>query len=174
MKYIGKSVQRIECGSQSKRRGCFCLGYGQARAGIHENAHGTPSACHCETCRYLQSSGSTRSVDSTDFIQMFHTMNLDTIPTINPSFVDLVNKPFADRVRYVGDRVAAVVAETEAIAAKACALIRVDYEDLPVVCDVEERCILMHRSSIQSWIVMFLVITNYTTGILTPVFAERM
>jgi CO/xanthine dehydrogenase Mo-binding subunit len=47
-------------------------------------------------------------------------------------------KPYADRVRYVGDRVAAVVAESDEIAAAALKLITVDYEDLPVVCDVEE------------------------------------
>ncbi len=47
-------------------------------------------------------------------------------------------KPFADRVRYVGDRVAAVVAESEDIACRALDLIAVEYEDLPVVCDVEE------------------------------------
>ncbi|HMD90178.1 MAG TPA: molybdopterin cofactor-binding domain-containing protein [Anaerolineaceae bacterium] len=47
-------------------------------------------------------------------------------------------KPYADRVRYVGDRVAAVVAESEEIAKKALGLIAVDYKDLPVVCDVEE------------------------------------
>jgi CO/xanthine dehydrogenase Mo-binding subunit len=47
-------------------------------------------------------------------------------------------KLYTDRVRYVGDRVAAVIAETEEIAAKAVKLIRVDYEDLPVVCDAEE------------------------------------
>jgi CO/xanthine dehydrogenase Mo-binding subunit len=47
-------------------------------------------------------------------------------------------KPYADRVRYVGDRVAAVVAETEEAAQRALALIAVEYEDLPVVCDVEE------------------------------------
>lgn len=41
----------------------------------------------------------------------------------------------ADRVRFVGDQVAFIVAETEAIAAKARDLIRVDYEDLPVVTD---------------------------------------
>ncbi len=46
-------------------------------------------------------------------------------------------KPFADRVRYVGDRVAAVIAETEAIARQALDLIEVEYEDLPVVTDVE-------------------------------------
>ncbi|MDJ0568168.1 MAG: molybdopterin-dependent oxidoreductase [Pleurocapsa sp. MO_192.B19] len=38
-----------------------------------------------------------------------------------------------NKVRFIGDRVAAVVAETEAIAAKACGLIEVDYEILPHV-----------------------------------------
>lgn len=45
------------------------------------------------------------------------------------------NKPHADRVRFVGDQVAIIVAENEAIAAKARELIRVDYEDLPVITD---------------------------------------
>ncbi len=44
-------------------------------------------------------------------------------------------KPFADRVRFVGDQVAVVVAESEAIAATAARRIEVDYEDLPVVTD---------------------------------------
>jgi CO/xanthine dehydrogenase Mo-binding subunit len=42
-------------------------------------------------------------------------------------------KPFAERVRFVGDQVALVVAETEEIAAKACRLIHLDYEELPVI-----------------------------------------
>ena len=45
------------------------------------------------------------------------------------------SKPYADHVRYVGDQVALVIAETEEIAAKARELIVVDYEDLPVVTD---------------------------------------
>jgi len=57
-------------------------------------------------------------------------------------------KPYADRVRYVGDRVAAVVAETEEIAKHACSLIEVEYEDLPVVTDAEEAAkpdaVLLH------------------------------
>lgn len=44
-------------------------------------------------------------------------------------------KPFADRVRFIGDQVALVVAETEEIAARARDLIQVEYEDLPVVTD---------------------------------------
>jgi CO/xanthine dehydrogenase Mo-binding subunit len=45
------------------------------------------------------------------------------------------SKPYADRVRFVGDQVAVIVAETEEIAAQARDLIVVDYEDLPVVTD---------------------------------------
>ena len=44
-------------------------------------------------------------------------------------------KPYADRVRFVGDQVALVVAESEALAAAAVRRIEVDFEDLPVVTD---------------------------------------
>ncbi len=43
----------------------------------------------------------------------------------------------ADVVRFVGDQVAVVVAETEAQARAACKLIRVEWEDLPVLIDPE-------------------------------------
>jgi CO/xanthine dehydrogenase Mo-binding subunit len=45
------------------------------------------------------------------------------------------SKPGADVVRWVGDQVALVVAETETIAAQARDLIRVDYQGLPVIAD---------------------------------------
>jgi CO/xanthine dehydrogenase Mo-binding subunit len=45
------------------------------------------------------------------------------------------SKLYADRVRFVGDQVAVVVAETEEIAAQARDLIEIDYEDLPVLSD---------------------------------------
>lgn len=47
------------------------------------------------------------------------------------------SKPFAERVRFVGDQVALVVAETEKIAADACKKIQVTYEDLPVIDTVD-------------------------------------
>ncbi|MEW5872117.1 MAG: molybdopterin cofactor-binding domain-containing protein [Chloroflexota bacterium] len=46
------------------------------------------------------------------------------------------SKLHADRVRFSGDQVALVVAETEALAAQGRDLIEVEYEDLPVVSDV--------------------------------------
>jgi len=48
------------------------------------------------------------------------------------------SKPGTDVVRFIGDQVAAVVAHTEAEAAAAVKLIRVEYEDLPVVTDPVE------------------------------------
>ena len=48
------------------------------------------------------------------------------------------NNPLGDRVRYVGDQIALVVAETVEIAAEGCRRILVDYEDLPVLATVEE------------------------------------
>ena len=48
------------------------------------------------------------------------------------------NKKYGDHVRCVSDQVAVVIAETETIADKACALINVEYEDLPVITDIEE------------------------------------
>jgi len=48
------------------------------------------------------------------------------------------DKPGADVVRFVGDQVALVVAETEKAAAAARDLIRVEYEDLPIITDPRE------------------------------------
>lgn len=57
-------------------------------------------------------------------------------------------KPFADRVRFIGDQVALVIAETEAIAAEAMKLIEIEYEDLPIITDplkaMKEDAILLH------------------------------
>ncbi len=46
-----------------------------------------------------------------------------------------------DKVRYVGDAVAVVVAETEEIAAEALLLVDVDYEELPFVVDAGEAAL---------------------------------
>jgi CO/xanthine dehydrogenase Mo-binding subunit len=58
------------------------------------------------------------------------------------------SKPYTDRVRFIGDQVALVVAETEEIAAKGRDLIQVEYEDLPVLTDMEkamqEDALLLH------------------------------
>ncbi len=56
--------------------------------------------------------------------------------------------PYADRVRFVGDQVAVVVADSEEIAAQARDLIEVTYEDLPVLTDpvqaMQPDAVLLH------------------------------
>jgi CO/xanthine dehydrogenase Mo-binding subunit len=47
-------------------------------------------------------------------------------------------KPHADRVRFIGDQVALVIAESEAIAAEAAAKIEIEFEELPIVEDLDE------------------------------------
>jgi CO/xanthine dehydrogenase Mo-binding subunit len=58
------------------------------------------------------------------------------------------NKPFANHVRFVGDQLAVIVAETEQIAEQARSLIDVTYNDLPVITDpleaIKEDAVLLH------------------------------
>jgi CO/xanthine dehydrogenase Mo-binding subunit len=48
------------------------------------------------------------------------------------------NKPYADHVRFIGDQVALVIAETEKIAENARKLIKVDYEPLEAITTIEK------------------------------------
>lgn len=58
------------------------------------------------------------------------------------------NREFADHVRCLGDQVALVIADSEKIAERAIKLIRVEYNDLPVITDpveaMKENAVLMH------------------------------
>jgi CO/xanthine dehydrogenase Mo-binding subunit len=58
------------------------------------------------------------------------------------------SKPYTDHVRFIGDQIALVVAESEEIAASALKRIVVEYEDLPIVSDpikaMEEGADLLH------------------------------
>ncbi len=58
------------------------------------------------------------------------------------------SKPYADRVRFVGDQVAIVIAESEEIAAKGRDLIEVEFDDLIVVTDplesMQKGSLLLH------------------------------
>ena len=55
---------------------------------------------------------------------------------------------YADRVRFIGDQIALIIAESETIADKARGLIKVEYEDLPIIADpykaLEPNAVLIH------------------------------
>jgi aerobic carbon-monoxide dehydrogenase large subunit len=65
---------------------------------------------------------------------------LGLAPTVNPAYPESARRQFIalDKVRYVGQPVVAVVAETRDQAADAAEIVFVDYEPLPVLIDVEE------------------------------------
>lgn len=64
---------------------------------------------------------------------------LGLAPNLSPAFDDAMRRPFValDVVRYVGQPVAAVLAESRAAATDAAELVLVDYDPLPAVVDPE-------------------------------------
>jgi CO/xanthine dehydrogenase Mo-binding subunit len=58
------------------------------------------------------------------------------------------NRLYADRVRFIGDQIALIIAETEEIAIKARSLIEIEFEELEIVSDaavaIKEDSVLVH------------------------------
>ncbi|MEW6673069.1 MAG: xanthine dehydrogenase family protein molybdopterin-binding subunit [Thermodesulfobacteriota bacterium] len=127
--YIGKRVQRVD--ASVKVTGSAVYGvdvelpgmlYGAALRSPYAHA----SIIAIDTSAAIQSTGVRAVVTGKDFPCLFGDMVRD--------------QPFLaiDRVRFVGDPVAAVAAETEAEALEALEKIRVQYEELPAVFDPRE------------------------------------
>jgi CO/xanthine dehydrogenase Mo-binding subunit len=137
MKYIGQSVPRVDALAKVRGEALFASDMvrpGQAYMKMLMARRPHAIVKHIDTSRAEAMDGVLTVLTSRDvYANEFGYYSYD-----QPVLCGPCAKPYADRVRYVGDRVAAVVAETEEIAAEALKLIAVDYEDLPVVCDVEE------------------------------------
>ena len=137
MKYIGQSVPRVDVVAKVKGEAVFASDMvmpGQAYMKMLMSHRPHAIVKRVDTTRAAALPGVILVLTAQDVpCNEFGYYAYDQPVLCGPS-----QKPYTDRVRYVGDRVAAVVAETEAIAAAACKLIEVEYEDLPVVCDVED------------------------------------
>ncbi len=137
MKYIGQSVPRIDAKAKVKGEAVFASDMimpGQAYMKMLMAHRPHAVVRRVDTSKAEALPGVLTVLTARDVpCNEFGYYTYDQPVLCGPS-----EKPYADRVRYVGDRVAAVVAETEAIAAKARDLIEVEYEDLPVVFDVED------------------------------------
>ncbi|HTP02195.1 MAG TPA: xanthine dehydrogenase family protein molybdopterin-binding subunit [Anaerolineales bacterium] len=137
MKYIGQSVPRIDAAAKVRGEAVFASDMvmpGQAHLKIvmSRRPHAIVKRVDASMAEALP--GVLTVLTSRDVpCNEFGYYTYDQPVLCGPS-----EKPYADHVRFMGDRVAAVVAETEAVAVSAARLIRVEYEDLPVVCDVEE------------------------------------
>ena len=137
MNYIGQSVPRVDAAAKVKGEAIFASDIvmpGQAYMKMLMSHRPHAIVKQVDTSKAEALPGVLTVLTSRDVAcNEFGYYSYDQPVLCGPS-----QKAYADRVRFVGDRVAAVVAETEAIAAQACGLIEVEYEDLPVVCDVEE------------------------------------
>jgi CO/xanthine dehydrogenase Mo-binding subunit len=137
MKYIGQSVPRIDASAKVKGEAVFASdmvmpGQAYMKMLMARRPHAIVKSVDTSAAEALPGVLlvlTSRDVPNNEF--GYYTYDQPVL--CGPSA-----KPYADRVRYVGDRVAAVVAETEAIAARASDLIHVEYEDLPAVSDPEE------------------------------------
>ena len=137
MKYIGQSVPRVDAMAKVKGEAVFASDMVMPKQAYMKMlmAHRSHAIVkHVDKSKAEAVPGVLTVLTSQDVpCNEFGYYTYDQPVLCGPS-----EKLYADRVRFVGDRVAAVVAETEAIAATARDLIEVEYEDLPAVYDVEE------------------------------------
>jgi CO/xanthine dehydrogenase Mo-binding subunit len=137
MKYIGQSVPRVDATAKVKGEAVFSSDMvmpGQVYMKMLMAHRPHAIVKKVDTAKAEALPGVLAVLTSRDVpCNEFGYYNYDQPVLCGPGAI-----PYSDRVRFVGDRIAAVVAETEALAAEARDLIEVEYEDLPVVTDVEE------------------------------------
>lgn len=139
--YIGKSVKRVDAYDKATGRAMYTDDLADKKAYIakivHSNiAHGYVT--HVDTSAAEKVPGVVKIVSCFDvpahcFPTAGHPWSTD------PHHQDVSDRNLLSRhVRFYGDDVAAVVAENEVAAAQAARLVKVEYEILPFVTDVQE------------------------------------
>ncbi|MCC4118467.1 xanthine dehydrogenase family protein molybdopterin-binding subunit [Aromatoleum toluclasticum] len=135
MRWIGKSMKRVEDPKLLTGRGKYIADImlpGMAHAALLRSpfAHARIKAIDVSKARALP--GVLAVVTGRELAER-------TGPTVTFANPPVIQHVIAiDRVRHVGETVAAVVAEDRYIAEDALELIEVDYEELPVVSDMEQ------------------------------------
>jgi carbon-monoxide dehydrogenase large subunit len=130
---IGQRIRRVE-----DRR--FLTGQGRYVDNLH-----LPDEVHVTFVRAEVAHARILSIDAEEAralpgVQVFTAADLDLGPVPLPPFMGvderMLRPPMArDRVRFIGDIVAAVISETAAAGVDAAELVYIDYEQLPVVTD---------------------------------------
>ena len=134
---LGNRVTRVE----DPR---FLTGGGRYVDSIH-----FPNEAWCAYVRSPYAHATVESIDLSDatsapgVLRVFTAGDLTALsptPAARPNLPPAMNRPFlaSDRVRFVGEPVVAVVAETQAAAIDAAELVVVEYRPLPVVTDVAQ------------------------------------
>src|SRR5262245_16862337 len=118
------------------------------RGGEYVDAIHFPNEAYCAYVRSPYAHAAIESIDVSDAAEVPGVLRIFTAddlaalnptPPPRPNLPEAMNRPFlaSDRVRFVGEPVVAVVAETQSAAIDAAELVLVEYEPLPAVIDVE-------------------------------------
>ncbi len=148
MAYIGKSIQRIDVSDKA---------IGKA---LYPGDFNLPEQVYMKILFAERPHAIVKEIDTTEAEAMDGVLAVLTAKDVPVNEYGLIEpdqpvlcgpgseKPFTDRVRFVGDQVALVVAETEKIADLAREKVKVIYEDLPAVTSTEEAlkedAVLLH------------------------------
>lgn len=136
-RYVGRSVPRVEDDRVLTGRGRYIADVslpGLLHAAFVRSplAHAEVGAIHADSARSLP--GVVAVLTAGDIDTMPLQVAVDLPGYLRPVFAALAT----DRVRYVGDPVAVVIAQSRAIAEDACDTVDVDYEPLEPVATVEQ------------------------------------
>lgn len=131
MKVVGKRVRRID--AEEKVTGRM----------IYPSDRVIEGMIWVEVVRAMHPHARIRSIDTSRAEAspgVVRVLTARDVPGVNAFGIQIQDMPVlcADRVRYMGDAVALVGAETRAAAKEAASLVQVDYEVLDPICDPEE------------------------------------
>lgn len=141
MKYVGKKINRLDGPDKVTGAGTFSsdmtapgMLYGKILRSPHPHAKvigvDTAEAEKLPGVKAVIHRGNVSQNSFNSAAPMY-----TTVPYLKPV---LDQNIFSEKVRFVGDEVAAVAADSEKIALAACKLIKVEYEVLPAVFDIKE------------------------------------
>ncbi|MCL2670648.1 MAG: xanthine dehydrogenase molybdenum-binding subunit XdhA [Clostridiales bacterium] len=139
--YVGKSVKRVDAYDKVTGRAMYTDDLADRKALVAKVVHSTVAhgiVKHVDTAEALTVPGVVKiftcfDVPEQRFPTAGHPWSTD------PHHQDVSDRNLLARhVRFYGDDVAAVVAENEVAAAQAARLVKVEYEKLPFVTDVQE------------------------------------
>ena len=126
-KFVGKAVPRLEGGDKVSGALRYAADFeipGSLWGRMLRSAHPHARIKRIDTSKAVQVSGVRAIILAADIPPVMTGLRMKDMPLLA-----------RDRVRFVGEPIAAVAADTAAIAAEAVSLIDVEYEELPYVTD---------------------------------------
>lgn len=137
LKVVGHSVTKVDAMALATGAPLFvadALPAGTLYAGIVRSTHAHARLLHIDASKALALSGVHAVLTHCDLPRIAYTTAGQGAPEPSPYDTFVLDH----KVRFVGDHVALIAAETPELVAKACKLVEVQYEPLPAVLDMRD------------------------------------